>query len=407
MNPVIVIPSYWAESKSRGLLGERGSYDYSTPITKPLPELEICLSSLEQVRGVDRVIVLLVAAPSCAASARARVDSICRSHMDLNPIVIGDEEAAAVKEQCAGMSAKLQGDPIALRGYGAIRNMGLAVASAFGHDAVVFLDDDEVALNEDYLIDAVYGLDSLTRQDLPILAKSGCYVDVRSSPYAPVQTEWCERLWSKHVGFNEMMKRYLTSPTRILRSSYLCGGCCSIHASAFTRVPFDPYITRGEDLDYLLDLRANGIDVWFDNTWHVRMQPPEEMASTPSIFMQDVYRWFYEYRKLEAMNGRRDLRTVTPESLMPYPGPWLTPQVRSRVRGTATRRALVGRDREDYLRILRTGCREADRYAQVATTRYLSFATIWPSIASSIWNSRYLQRELLSTGSPAKGSSHE
>ena len=116
MNPVIVIPSYWAESKSRGLLGERGSYDYSTPITKPLPELEICLSSLEQVRGVDRVIVLLVAAPSCAASARARVDSICRSHMDLNPIVIGDEEAAAVKEQCAGMSAKLQGDPIALRG---------------------------------------------------------------------------------------------------------------------------------------------------------------------------------------------------------------------------------------------------------------------------------------------------
>ena len=172
-------------------------------------------------------------------------------------------------------------------------------------------------------------------------------------------------------------------------------------------MPFDPYITRGEDLDYLLDLRANGIDVWFDNTWHVRMQPPEEMASTPSIFMQDVYRWFYEYRKLEAMNGRRDLRTVTPESLMPYPGPWLTPQVRSRVRGTATRRALVGRDRADYLRILRTGCREADRYAQVATTRYLSFATIWPSIASSIWNSRYLQRELLSTGSPAKGSSLE
>jgi hypothetical protein len=92
---------------------------------------------------------------------------------------------------------------------------------------------------------------------------------------------------------------------------------------------------------------------------------------------------------------------------MPYPGPWLTPQVRSRVKATAARRAFVGRDRADSLRILRTGCREAERYAQEASTRYLLFATIWPSIASSIWDSRYLQRELLSTGTPAKGSSHE
>ena len=92
---------------------------------------------------------------------------------------------------------------------------------------------------------------------------------------------------------------------------------------------------------------------------------------------------------------------------MPYPGTWLTPQVRSRVKSTAIRRALVGRDRADNLRILRTGCREADRYAQEASTRYLSFATIWPSVVSALWNNRYLQRELLSTGSPAKGSSHE
>ena len=55
MNPVIVIPSYWDRSTRPGPLGERGVYDYTTPIDKPLPELEVCLSSLEHVSGVLRV----------------------------------------------------------------------------------------------------------------------------------------------------------------------------------------------------------------------------------------------------------------------------------------------------------------------------------------------------------------
>ena len=78
MNPVIVIPSYWTDAEHLPAMGEIGVYDHATPITKPMPELETCLSSLEKVRGVLRVIVLLVAPRACAAGARARVESICR-----------------------------------------------------------------------------------------------------------------------------------------------------------------------------------------------------------------------------------------------------------------------------------------------------------------------------------------
>ena len=85
MNPAIVIPTFWDQGSQPGALGERGVYDYNTPIDKPLPELELCLSSLEQVRGVIRVIVLGVAPPECAEAARARVTSICRAHANLNP----------------------------------------------------------------------------------------------------------------------------------------------------------------------------------------------------------------------------------------------------------------------------------------------------------------------------------
>ena len=124
------------------------------------------------------------------------------------------------------------------------------------------------------------------------------------------------------------------------RSNHLCGGCCALHAAAFCNI--DPYITRGEDLDYVLNLRANGLDAWFDNEWSVRRLPPEETAGAPSVFMQDVHRWLYEYRKLDAMNARRDLRTITSESLMPYPAPWLSEGVRRRVFRTALRRLVTG-----------------------------------------------------------------
>ena len=398
MNPVIVIPSYWAEGAQPGALGERGVYDYTTPIDKPLPELELCLSSLDQVRGVIRVIVLVVAPVTCEDSARARVESICRAHPALNPLVIGAREAAHVERAVARMAHHVTGETVALRGYGAIKNMGLAVAAVFGHDVVVFLDDDEVVLDPDFLINAVHGLGSLTRQNLKVLVKSGFFIDANNSPYANPTDEWTEKYWSKATEFNRVMERMQTSSSRFSRSNHLCGGCCALHAEAYSKVPFDPYITRGEDLDYVLNLRANGMDAWFDNAWFVRSQPPEEMAGVPSMFMQDVHRWLYEYRKLDAMNSRRDLRTITPESLMPYPAPWLSAGVRRRVFQTALRRFIKGPNRLAYLRILTKGRYDADKFARAASSRYLSFSMMWPGVVAALWEDPLLQGAIRRTG---------
>ena len=398
MNPVIVIPSYWAEGVRPGALGERGVYDYTTPIDKPLPELELCLSSLDQVRGVIRVIVLVVSPITCEDSARARVESICRAHPALNPLVIGAREAAHVERAVARMAHHVTGETVALRGYGAIKNMGLAVAAVFGHDVVVFLDDDEVVLDPDFLINAVHGLGSLTRQNLKVLVKSGFFIDANNSPYADPTDEWTEKYWSKAAEFNRVMERMQTSSSRFSRSNHLCGGCCALHAEAYSKVPFDPYITRGEDLDYVLNLRANGMDAWFDNAWFVRSQPPEEMASVPSMFMQDVHRWLYEYRKLDAMNARRDLRTITPESLMPYPAPWLSAGVRRRVFQTALRRFIKGPNRLAYLRILTKGRYDADKFARAASSRYLSFSMMWPGVVAALWEDPLLQGAIRRTG---------
>lgn len=400
MNPVIVIPTYWSKTADPVAVGDVGIYDHSTPISKPLPELETCLQSLEQVRGVLRVIVLVVAPPAYADSARARVDGICRQHLTLNPLVVGQPEGQQIMRMVERVAPGLEGEPCSLRGYGAIRNMGLAVACALGHDVVVFLDDDEVALDENFLIDAVYGIGLETRQGLPIQVKSGYYLDRQDSPYADVsRPRWCDRWWAKRAEFNEWMHRAL-SATRISRSNHVCGGCFAVGAEAFCNVAFDPQITRGEDLDYLFNLRMYGFDVWFDNQWYVRHMPPK-VPSHASRFLQNVYRWTYEVKKLQASRDIISLHHVTPESLRPYPAPWINAEeLRTRIFRTALARAIAGPERRAYLEVLLHGRKEAELWATSVARGYFSFQTYWPKIMASLWNDRALAATLVKMGTP-------
>ena len=397
MNPVIVIPSYWAESDRPVGVGEADVYDHVTPVNKPVPELETCLSSLDKVRGVLRGIVLLVAPPAWEKSARARVEGICRMHTGLNPLIVGSREARVIARAVDRLAPTVPDGAITLRGYGAIRNMGLAVAATLGHDVVVFLDDDEVALSDTFLIDAVYGLGLKNRQGLSIIAKTGYFLDRDDSPYADVKDPaWEDALWSKRHEFNEFMEAKL-SGTRISRSNYICGGCFAVSAEAFTRVAFDPVITRGEDLDYLFNLRMNGIDVWFDSQWYVRHMPPE-IEDSASRFQQDVYRWLYEVKKLELSNQTIGLRRVTADSLVPYPGLWVSPEVERRIRQTAFRRALVGPEHGTYLRMLLKGIPEARAWAEASSARYQAFQTFWQGIIETLWDTKALANMILATG---------
>lgn len=399
MNPVVVIPSYWTERSETARTGRVGSYDHATPLTRPVPELARCLDSLERVRGILRVVVLLVSPPGCEEAARARVDGICRMHQALSPLVVGSREACLVGEVVERLAPRLEGDPVSLRGYGAIHNMGLAVAAALGHDVVVFLDDDELALDEDFLIDGVFALGNKTRQGLPIVAKSGYYLDRENSPYANVgRPRLRDRYWSKRVEFNEWMHRALTS-TRISRSNYVCGGCFVVAAEAFTQVGFDPAITRGEDFDYLLNLRMRGYDVWFDNAWRVLHLLPRS-PSRAARFLQDVYRWEYELAKLAVANATIGLRQVRPESLMPYPARWVSGGVRSRIALTSLLRAIFGPERLAYLKILLRGRHRARRWARDMASSYFAFETYWPQVMGCLWENKLVAGRLLASGVP-------
>ena len=366
-----------------------GVYDHATAIDEPLPELARCLDSLDEVRGVIRTVILLVAPPETETRARARVNAIVRDHPRLNPLVVGLPEARIISGRVAMLCPGMVGETVSLRGYGAIRNMGLVVAAMLGHDVVVFLDDDEVTLSPNFLIDAVYGLGQSTRQDLPLLAKSGHFVDEEDSHLADIsKARFWERWWTKRMEFNDWMQGALKG-TRICRSNYACGGCLAIHAQAFSRVAFDPWITRGEDLDYLFNLRLIGYEIWFDNAWYVRHLPPAT-PDEPNRFLQDVYRWLYERAKLAYAALREDLHPVTAKSLLPYPGKWISPEIERRISRTALARVVFGPGRRANFEIWLHGRHEAQVYAERNAANYFRLLSFWPSIINGIWDDQEL-----------------
>lgn len=388
---VIVIPTYWADEYAEP--HAPGVYDHSTPLTAPKPELDRCLASLEQVRDVAPIVLLVVCPISATVEVARRVRMIAAAHASLDITVVTNTQAARIMERVEELAPGNVGECVSLRGYGAIRNMGLVVAAVMGADEVIFLDDDEVVLGSDFMARARYALGQQNRQGLPILAKSGYFFDAKGSALASdakpgITTRW----WTKRAEFNAWMRPHLTG-SRISRSNYLCGGCFAVHARAYMRVSFDPFITRGEDLDYLFNLRLHGLDVWFDNAWAVRHLLPPSAQRAPR-FMQDVYRWYYERAKLMFANRRNDLVSVTAASLMPYPGPWISSELDGRVGKTALARALFTHEHRAYWTIWRHGRSRAQRYADEHRDLYLRFQSFWPTVMDGLWRDGRLSRLL-------------
>ena len=187
MNATVVIPTYWADDEAHA--NAPGVYDHSTKLNATNPELDRCLASLEQVRDIPRIILLVVCPISVTADVSKRVHEIVDAHPTLKVTVVTNNQASRIADRVAQIAPKGSGECVSLRGYGAIRNMGLACAAVLGHDAVVFLDDDETVIDADFMKRATYALGQQTRQGLPILVKSGYFYDRDGSPLAP-QTRW-------------------------------------------------------------------------------------------------------------------------------------------------------------------------------------------------------------------------
>lgn len=399
MNPVIVIPTFVSARIRKEGGNILTTYDHTTPLTRE-GELGRCLKSLEKVEGVDQIIVLVVSEPSIEVQAAEKIQNIAAQFPHFNILVIGSPEHLLIQQRFEQLGLAKYSKEIGLSGYGAMRNLGLVVANILGHDSIVFLDDDEIIEDPDFLKKAMYGLGKLTKKGIPILAKTGYYFNSDGNFLSKSQNRWYNHFWQQGKAFNKWISKAMQGP-RLSRSNHVCGGCLALHKEAFKRVSFDPWIARGEDLDYLLGLRMYGSDIWFDNKWNLVHLPPET-ASEGTRFRQDIYRWLYEYRKMEYSRTQIDLLQIRPSSLEPYPGPFLEAGIDRRIRLTAFLRSFGRPDKKAYRKAAKAAAGEAVKYAQRNCSKYFEFQFAWPELMARIEDDNILQSALMQSSAQRK-----
>ncbi len=378
MNPAVIIPTFFTEpTRKRGVPSDL--YDHPTPLNMT-GTLARCLDSLSHVRGLGQVILLVAAEGGAQVEdqAAAQVQEIAGKFPHMHTLVVGRAEAQIVQQRLEQLGFGDQSHAIGLEGCSSIRNLGLVLAQVLGFDSVVFVDDDEVIDDEAFLEKAMYGLGKLTKKGIPILAKSGFYFNDEGTYLSKSQKRWYNHFWQQGRAFNNWITKAMAGP-RLSRSNHVCGGCLALHRETYRRLSFDPWIKRGEDMDYLLDLRMYGSDIWFDNQWSLTHLPPRDKGEGHR-FYRDIYRWVYEYYKIEFSRAQIDLLQIKPSSLMPYPGPFLEPGITKRIKRTAFLRSLVRPDKRKYREGAKAAANQATEYAQEHCMKYFEFQYTWGEV---------------------------
>jgi hypothetical protein len=383
MTTCVLIPTFWTRRGGRSSDRLINVYDHPTPIDGDSP-LGDCLRSLEGVRDIGKVVVLVAATDSSIEhEAEDRAREIVDGFPGLDAMVFGPAELGSLHRRLEQLEFSDMVSGVSLTGYGAVRNTGLVVAATLGADICVFIDDDEVITDPDFLRTGIEGLGMKTPDGKVLFAKTGYYVDAMGGHHLKDDAHWSDALWRQNDDYNKAMGA-VDAPPRIKPSPLAFGGCLALHRDMYSNVSFDPWVLRGEDLDYVINARMHGGDVFLDGEWRVVHRPPES-PSAALLFRQDVYRFIYEHRKLEFARSQIDLRRVPAASLRPYPGDFVGASVMWRALGTALLRALAGREPGANLAVARAVFGDASGYARRNCDNYFAFQRRWPQLMERMW----------------------
>jgi len=188
--------------------------------------------------------------------------------------------------------------------YSPARNLGIYYAVRFFNpDIIFFLDDDCLILHPEKIESQLRLIETGLNQK-SIMAVSGLYKDLLV----------CEQKKSSEQLISKKMIRVLRGIDAFLRKSFMVGkarfktmpphmlgGALILSKKVFHTVPFDPYVARGEDHAYALDLRIfldeNEIAIR-DNQFIVGHKKEVLKNNVNNInVLRDTFRFLYSHAK--------------------------------------------------------------------------------------------------------------
>ena len=324
MRTTMVIPSYWAREHTLGMRETDIIYDHPTPLDsegtlrRTLESLgvledqdfEVVVLAVANSEEIERAVEKKVAAIIASLDGDVKIHLFSHSHLQRVHKVMQEEG----KE---GFSALLQ-----LQGYSNIRNLCLFIPHVLDSEIAILIDDDEVFEDAEYLTKA---------QEFVSGSIDGNFVGAIAGYYLQRDGNW--RLsrnrmpwmahWDQVDQMNQAFEQIIGKEPRVKETPFVFGGNMVVHREVFTHVPFDPNITRGEDIDFLINMRMFGYKFFLDNTLSIKHLPPPKPHQLWKQLRQDIYRFIYERAKIRDQVPVEGMVPVQAEELDPYPGAFL------------------------------------------------------------------------------------
>ena len=321
MRVSVVIPTYWTSLNPRVQCQTPDAiYDHPTPLDSQstLPRLLDSLNETDMPKKSAKIIVIATATHrTLEDKAEKRTREIIGEYSDQFDIrLISASTLRAIESKDASLAQLLN-----LYGYSNVRNIGLAVAQILESDILIFLDDDVIVKDHSYFQKASEYIGK-TMDNTLLGGVAGYYTNEDDSYVLDINPRaWWKAFWPKERKMNEAFKIIETSE-RLAETSFAFGGNMIVHWKMFQEIPFDPYITRGEDMDLLVNAAMFGFKILLDTKLSV-LHLPGEKKSQWSEMRQDLYRFLYMREKLQGQRNIKNIKRVTIESLAPYIGYFL------------------------------------------------------------------------------------
>lgn len=335
MKVVMTIPTYWGRSRSEPLNLEDVVYDHPTPVDEQ-GTLRRALESFRVLKNRDFEIIILAAATnqSFEKIAEEKVKGIVRDYKKEYRIVhLSYSDISFMKESLRGRVSDDTLELIKLYGYPNIRNMCLIAANLRDAEAVILFDDDEIIKDPDYIDKAIEFVGKHYKGEF-VGGVAGWYERPEGGYLAPPTSDWWWMEWQGSEAMNEAFS-LIGEPSRLKHTPFAFGGNTVIHREVFAKVPFDPLITRGEDIDHLVNAKMFGYQFFLDRELWIKHLPPPGWVPDWLGFRQNVIRFAYMRAKLKSQHEVKNMRMVRVEELHPYPGRFLQDDLDDKVLKTS------------------------------------------------------------------------
>jgi len=324
MKTTMVIPSYWSREGALGTKETDAVYDHPTPLNEE-GTLKRALESLTILRDRDFEVVIIAVpnAEDIEERVEEKVSRIISSVPSSVPVYLfASSHLKRVHKAMQAVGSESLVGLLRLRGYSCIRNLCLFLPHLLGSDIAVLIDDDEVFEDSAFMSKARKFIGRTL--DIGFVgAVAGYYLQPDGDWRLKGEKKpWMEP-WDKLDRMNEAFESVIGTGPRLKATPFVFGGNMVVHREVFTRIPFDPGVTRGEDIDYLINMRMFGYKFFLDNTLAIKHLPPPKAHTIWKQLREDILRFVFERAKLRDQEPVEDMVRVTAEELDPYPGAFL------------------------------------------------------------------------------------